>query len=111
MTAASKLVWVKILHTLIWIFYNIVIFYALYAVVFNKIDRWLWWSLVLIGIECAVLLFFRMVCPLTLVARRYSDSQKDNFDIFLPNWLAKYNKHIYGSLLVLALVILLWRLS
>lgn len=32
---------VNILHTLIWIFLNLVIFYMLYAVIVGKIDRWL----------------------------------------------------------------------
>ena len=44
-----------------------------------------------------------MACPLTIVARRYSDSQLPNFDIYLPIWLARYNKHIYGVLLALIL--------
>jgi len=38
----TKLVLVKVIHTLIWIFFNVVIFYMLYAVLQNKIDRWLW---------------------------------------------------------------------
>ncbi|MBK6688923.1 MAG: hypothetical protein IPG45_30935 [Deltaproteobacteria bacterium] len=32
----------------------------------------------------------------------------DNFDIFLPLWLARYNKHIFGGLYVLALVYAAW---
>ena len=51
-----------------------------------------------------------MACPLTIVARRYSDSQLPNFDIYLPIWLAPYNKHIYGVLLALILSGLVWRL-
>jgi hypothetical protein len=35
--------------------------------------------------EGIVLLIFKMRCPLTVIAMRYSDSNKDNFDIFLPN--------------------------
>jgi len=49
-------------------------------------------------------------CPLTVLARKYSDSTKDNFDIFLPNWLARYNKLIYTSFFVVILLILLYRL-
>jgi hypothetical protein len=29
-----------------------------------------------------------------------TDERRDNFDIFLPHWLAKYNKHIFGALYV-----------
>jgi hypothetical protein len=59
--------------------------------------------------EGIVLLIFKMFCPLTVLARNYSDSKKDNFDIFLPNWLAKYNKIIFTSLFVLGLVLVLFR--
>lgn len=37
--------------------------------------------------------------------------QKDNFDIYLPNWLAKYNKLIYTIIFIIIVVILLYRLS
>ena len=110
MTARSKLLAIKLLHTAVWVFFNVVIFYLLLAVLMDRLDTWAWICLALIGAECAVLLFFRMACPLTIVARRYSDSQLPNFDIYLPIWLARYNKHIYGVLLALILSGLVWRL-
>jgi hypothetical protein len=36
----KKLILIKTAHTLIWIFFNVVIFYLLYAVITNKIDKW-----------------------------------------------------------------------
>jgi hypothetical protein len=50
-----------------------------------------------------------MYCPLTVIARKYSDSQQDNFDIFLPNWLAKYNKLIFTSIFILGVILVLFR--
>jgi hypothetical protein len=41
---------------------------------------------------------------LTYVARKYSDSRKDNFDIYLPNRIAKYNKHIFTTIFVIGLI-------
>jgi hypothetical protein len=58
MNDAAKLKSIKILHTLIWIFFN-----------------------------------------------------KANFDIYLPNWLARYNKQIYTSIVLIAIVILIYRLA
>jgi NhaP-type Na+/H+ or K+/H+ antiporter len=110
MDNSSKLTLIKTIHSLIWVFFNCVIFYLLYAVLSNKIDKWVWICLGIIVFEGLILLVFKAVCPITLVARKYSDSQKDNFDIFLPNWLAKYNKHIYTTILLIALVILIYRL-
>lgn len=106
----TKLILVKLLHTAIWIFFNVVIFYLLYAVIVNKIDIWVWICLGLIGLEVVILLAFRSVCPVTLIAERYSDSDRANFDIYLPHWLAKYNKRIYSVIVLIALVILVYRL-
>jgi hypothetical protein len=107
---ADKLLIIKTIHTIIWLFYNVVIFYLLYAVIMNKIDLLVWICVGLVGLEGIVLLLFKMFCPLTIIARKYSDSTKDNFDIFLPNWLAKYNKIIYTSIFGIAIIILLYRI-
>jgi len=106
----SKLVVIKIIHTIIWLFFNVVIFYLLYAVLVNKIDKWVWICIGLLVLEGIVLLVFKTMCPITVVARRYSTSQKDNFDIYLPNWLAKNNKIIYTTIVVFALLILVFQL-
>lgn len=111
MSDSTTLIGIKLFHTAVWLFMNVVIFYLLYAVVKNQIDRWTWVALAIIGLECLVLLLFRMACPLTLVARRYSSSTKANFDIYLPEWLARYNKLIYGVLLSGILVGLAWRVQ
>ena len=71
----------------------------LYAVISNKLDIWLWIGYGLFILEGIVLLVFKFFCPLTIIARKYSNSTKENFDIYLPNWLAKYNKLIYTSIL------------
>lgn len=106
----DKLLTIKIIHTIIWLFFNVVIFYLLYAVIVNKIDKWVWICMGLVVMEGIVLVLFNMFCPLTVIARKYSDSIKDNFDIFLPNWLAKYNKLIYTSIFGVAIIILLYRI-
>jgi len=105
-----KLNIIKIIHTLIWIFFNFVIFYMLYAVIVNKLDKWLWIGYGLFILEGITLLAFKFFCPLTIMARKYSNSSKDNFDIFLPNWLAKNTKLIYTSILVLIMVMTVYRL-
>lgn len=107
----SGLIFIKIVHTLVWIFFNFVIFYLFYAVVSNKIDKWVWIGLGLFVLEGIVLLVFGMMCPLTILARKYSDSRRDNFDIFLPNWLARNTKLIYTSFLVVIMLILVYQLT
>lgn len=110
MKNSYKLFMIKSVHTLIWLFFNVVIFYLLYAVIMNRIDKWVWIGIGLVVMEGIVLLVFKMFCPLTIIARNYSDSSNENFDIFLPNWLAKYNKLIYTSIFGIAVLILIYRL-
>jgi hypothetical protein len=105
----NKLVLIKIIHTLIWIFFNVVIFYMLYAAIANKLDFWLWLGYGFIFLEGLTLLTFKSHCPLNLLARKYSNSTKDNFDIYLPNWLAKYTKLIYTTIVAIAFIITIYQ--
>ncbi|PHN06611.1 hypothetical protein [Flavilitoribacter nigricans] len=105
MIARQKLFWVKFAHTLIWIFFNLVLVYLFYAVLTDRIGWLFWTGIACILLESIVLVLNHWSCPLTNVARRYSDSPRDNFDIFLPEWLARHNKLIY-SLIFGALIIL-----
>ena len=57
-------------------------------------------------LEIVVLWFNQWSCPLTAVAARYTDDRRANFDIYLPEWLARYNKQIFGLLYVAGVVYL-----
>ena len=81
-----------------------------YEVITNKIDALFYMGIGLIFLEFLVLLYFKMICPLTIMARKYSNSTKDNFDIYLPNCLAKYNKQIYTIFFILIIIGLIYRL-
>jgi hypothetical protein len=105
----TKLILIKTLHTLVWLFFNIVLFYMAYAVIINRIDKSIWIGIGLIVLEGIVLMLFNKMCPLTVIARKYSDSTKDNFDIYLPNWLAKWNKLIYTTLFILIVFGIIYR--
>ena len=110
MNGRTKLQLLKLLHTLVWVFFNAVIFYMAFAVLTNRLDWRLWTCYGLIVLEGLVLLTFRLFCPLTIWARKYSASTAANFDIWLPNWLAKYNKQIYTSIVVVITVVLVVKL-
>ena len=62
----------------------------------------------LILVECGVLALNRGQCPLTNWAGRFTYERRDNFDIFLPEWLARHNKTIFGTLFVVNELIVLW---
>jgi hypothetical protein len=67
---------------------------------------------ILVAIVCAEVLVLAvngMRCPLTAVAARYTSDRADNFDIYLPLWLARYNKRVFGSLFVAGLIFSAWQ--
>ena len=96
-TSAERLRAIKLLHTAVW---------AVFAGCIVAIPVLAWQgrfraAAVLAGIvlgEVAVLWLNRWRCPLTAVAARYTDDRRANFDIYLPEWLARYNKQIFGPL-------------
>lgn len=111
MNQSEKLLAIKVVHTLIWLFFVFVIFYILYSGISNQINTYTWIAIGLIVAEGLVLFLFKMFCPLTLLARKYSDSDKDNFDIFIPNWLARYNKIIFTTIYLMSVIIVLLRVG
>ncbi len=106
MTSNQKLVLVKLVHTIIWVFFNLVLIYLYYAVLTKSVGFWFWMGIGVIALEGIILAALNWTCPLTFLARRYSDSEKENFDIFLPLWLAKYNKEIYS--VIFGILVLLY---
>ena len=88
---------VKILHTLIWAFFAgciiaipITSLYGRHRIAISLVA--------VVFLEVLVLLFNKWSCPLTGVAARYTEDRRENFDIYLPRLLAKYNKHVFGTL-------------
>ena len=63
-----------------------------------------------IALEGLILLTFKSHCPLNLLARKYSNSTQDNFDIYLPSWLAKYTKLIYTTIFALITIITIYQM-
>ena len=91
---------VRTLHTVIWAFFVGCILGAPIAAWSGNFVL----AAVLIGfvaVEALVLLSNRWTCPLTDVAARYTEQRPANFDIYLPLWLAKYNKALFTPLYLL----------
>jgi hypothetical protein len=62
-------------------------------------------------LEVGVLAINGWRCPITNLAERHTADRRANFDIFLPLWLARYNKQVFGSLFVAGSVfsLVMWR--
>lgn len=90
---------VKAVHSLIWAFFAGCIVAIPIASWAGKHEVALW-LVAVVFIEVLVLLLNRWSCPLTAVAAQYTEDRRENFDIYLPRLLAKYNKHVFGTLYV-----------
>jgi hypothetical protein len=101
---------IKVAHTIVW---------ALLVAVILAIPVLAWqdrfvavaWLTAIMLAEVAVLVVNGWRCPLTDLAARYTDDRRANFDIYLPLWLATYNKQIFGSLFAAGVVFSMWRLA
>jgi hypothetical protein len=110
LTPAATLLAVKVIHTVIWAFFAGCILAIPVVAWRGKLTT----AVVLIAVvflEVVVILVNSWRCPLTDVAARYTDDRRDNFDIYLPVWLARHNKTIFGGLFAVGLIITLarWR--
>jgi hypothetical protein len=88
---------IKLSHTIIWAFFV----GCIIALPLAGIKRRFGWALALtvaILLECFIIVANRWRCPLTSLAARFTEDRTDNFDIYLPVWLARHNKTIFGCL-------------
>lgn len=106
----TKLRTIKVIHTAAWACFATAILLIPVAAFMNA-WRTTWLLVAAVTVECLVLIVNGMRCPLTPLAARYTDDRSDNFDIYLPLWLARYNKQIFGPLFLVAILFsILWRL-
>ena len=99
---------VSLLHTAVWA----VLACSIMVLPVAAFMRRFGWALILTAVivgECGVLALNRGRCPLTDWAARFTEDRAANFDIYLPNWLARNNKTIFGTLFVVNELIVLWR--
>ncbi|MDQ8153830.1 MAG: hypothetical protein P3B98_04125 [Gemmatimonadota bacterium] len=98
---------VKLIHTLAWAFFASCVVLIPFAAAQHRFGL----AATLIGavaVESLVLVVNGWRCPLTDIAARYTEDRRPNFDIYLPLWLAQYNKEIFGSVYVVGI---LWTLA
>ncbi len=103
---------ITLLHTAIWLFFAGCIVAVPFAAALDRFSLAAVLS-ALVLVECIVVGLNQGRCPLTGFAARYTSERADNFDIYLPLWLARHNKIIFGTLFVAGEVFTLvrWFLS
>jgi hypothetical protein len=98
---------IKLLHTAIWAFLAASILALPLAGVLRRFRLSVILSAIVL-LECGVLAMNGGRCPLTDLAARYTLDRGSNFDIYLPDWLARYNRVIFGSLFVFNELFVIW---
>ncbi|MRR56180.1 MAG: hypothetical protein EG822_17050 [Deltaproteobacteria bacterium] len=108
MKPSSALRTIKLIHTVIWALFA----GCILAIPFSSHAANFLLSCVLIGVvtfEVVLIAVNRGSCPLTDVAARFTEDRTDNFDIYLPVWIARYNKAIFGTLFLLGVLYTLFQ--
>jgi hypothetical protein len=104
-----KLRMVRVVHTAVWAFFAGCIA-ALPVLAWRGQLRGAASLIAVVSVEVLVLLLNHWRCPLSDVAARYTEERRDNFDIYLPLWLARHNKSIFGCLFMAGLLLTFARL-
>ena len=97
MTKRSSLRAIKAVHTIVWAFFAACIVAIPVASSLGE-HGMAAWLVGIVFVEVLVLALNGWRCPLTSVAASYTDDRRDNFDIYLPLWLARNNKLVFGGL-------------
>jgi len=91
------LIAVKIVHTVVWAFFVLCILAIPVLTGRGEYVAAAWFAGI-VFVEVLVIMLNRWRCPLTPLAARYTEDRRPNFDIFLPEWIARHNKTIFGAL-------------
>jgi hypothetical protein len=104
---ASTLVAIRLFHTAVWAVLAVCVVGLPVVALMNRLD-WAAALTLVVFVECGVLVLYEGQCPVTLLAARYTEDRADNFDIYLPGWLALRNKVVFGSLFIGGEIVVLW---
>jgi hypothetical protein len=80
---------------------------AFYFAIIGRLDAWFWVPFSLLTLEIFIIVINWWKCPISKIAEKYAPARKANFDIYLPEWLAKYNIRIFAVLIPLEVLIVL----
>jgi hypothetical protein len=101
---------IKVLHTAIFFVLSGCVLYVLLSGAFNRITNWTWAAVVAVIVEGFVLAASGGRCPLTAIAERLGATNGAVADIFLPRWFADRIFPICGTLFVVGVALVLFRL-
>lgn len=110
-SAATRLMAIRTVHTIIWAFFASCIL-AIPTLAWLGRYGYAASLIAVVFVEVLVVILHEGHCPLTGVAARYTEDRRDNFDIYLPEWLARNNKLIFGTIYACGVLVtaILWNI-
>lgn len=110
MNAEAAIVGIKALHTAVFVFMSGCIAYALYCGIAGRASRrWLNAALLLPTLVGVLWWLNGRECVLSTLIYRLADGDRNQPDIFLPDWLSPWIMTGSTPLLVLAAILASWR--
>ena len=107
-SSAFMLTVIKVAHTIVWGFFvTCIVAVWVFALKGEYFHAAL--AIGIVMIEVLVLVLNGLHCPLTSIAARYTGDRHANFDICLPEWLAKHTKTTFGGLYAGGIILTLAR--
>ncbi len=103
------LVFLKTLHTFIWVVMTIANFTAFYFAYNGIYDYRFWTPALILILEIITVIVNKWTCPITPIAGKYTANRDANFDIYLPLWLAKYNKEIFSIIILIEILVVVFK--
>lgn len=100
---------IKLVHSIAFWLLSACVVYALFSGVADRVTPWTWVAVGLLLVESVVLAASGWRCPLTVLAERRGALRGSVTDIFLPRWFADRIFPVCGTLYILAIVIILFR--
>ena len=101
---------IKLVHSIIFWVLSACVVFSLYSGVTGRITRLTWVAVGLILVETAALALSGWRCPLTILAERKGALHGSVTDIFLPRRIAGMTFPLCGSMFVISLLLIAWRL-
>ena|SRR5215472_1790146 len=99
----------KIVHTVIWTIMAAANCTAFYLALVGRYNVWFYLSIILLGGEIVIIVGNSWHCPLTDIMAKYTPDRRANFDIYLPEWLARNNIKVFSVLIALEAIVVLLR--
>lgn len=101
------LTFLKAVHTIIWIVMAVANASAFYLALVDNFNAWFFVAVTLLCGEVVIIAVNSWHCPLTDVMAKYTLERKANFDIYLPEWLARNNIKGFALLIAAEITIVL----